>query len=91
VYVKGNIARDFMHLSQAIATAKESIPYELIVILENCLEDKFYKQEAITNLVAYAKTNFKVKEGLTHIIKNNELAVIKPIAEEILNSASSKV
>ena len=81
-----DIARDFMHLSQAIHQGNDPISYELVVILENCIDDSDYKEDATVNIVSYAKTQKKIKDQLDNILKSKDEAYkdIQPVAAEFL-------
>ncbi|WP_298624758.1 hypothetical protein [uncultured Legionella sp.] len=87
--MKPDISVDFYHLNQALLVSEEPIIYELIQILENCLEDPIYREVAEQNLIASISSDNTLKNNLKNIVhsEDEELTPFKLIAKLILEQS----
>ena len=85
-----DVSRDFIHLSQARYTdgtdKVADCKYYIAVILENCPENKKYKDTAVANLVSMADDEI-IKESLEFYASYKDY-IGQKIAQEILEKMS---
>jgi uncharacterized protein YkuJ len=90
---RDEISDDFRHLSQVVhSQPEESVLYHVTKILEKCLQDSSYCEEAKINLAAYSSHNQTVKKTLETIQTNDKKTFdhIQDLAKEIFSNNTPK-